>query len=51
MLRAVLIDVGGTLWPDAWPDGSDDDLERVARLRHAVPSMADSERIAEHVSF
>ena len=46
VLRAVLVDVGGTLWPDVWPEGSDDDFERVARLRHAVPSMADSDALA-----
>jgi len=49
MLRAVLIDVGGTLWPDAWHQQSDDDHERVRRLREATPglSQAEASRLVE----
>jgi hypothetical protein len=41
MLRAVLLDLGGTLWPE----GSDDDAERVARLRTAVPSIREGDAL------
>jgi HAD superfamily hydrolase (TIGR01509 family) len=43
MLRAVLIDVGGTLWPDAWHQQSDDDHERIRRLREATPGLSQGE--------
>jgi FMN phosphatase YigB (HAD superfamily) len=46
VLRTVLIDVGGTLWPDVWPGRPDDDSERVARLCHAAPSVGESDALA-----
>jgi FMN phosphatase YigB (HAD superfamily) len=39
VLRAVLVDVGGTLWPNVWPQADRDELERVGRLRNAVPLL------------
>jgi hypothetical protein len=39
MLRAVLVDVGGTLWPNTWPRRPADDEERVMRLQQAVPGL------------
>jgi HAD superfamily hydrolase (TIGR01509 family) len=46
VLGAVLIDVGGTLWPDTWPRQPDDDRERVRRLRAAVPGLSEIEASA-----
>jgi HAD superfamily hydrolase (TIGR01509 family) len=46
MLRAVLIDVGGTLWPDTWPRHPEDDRERVGRLQKAVPELSEAEACA-----
>jgi HAD superfamily hydrolase (TIGR01509 family) len=43
MLGAILIDVGGTLWPDTWPRHPDDDRERVRRLQEAVPGLSEAE--------
>jgi HAD superfamily hydrolase (TIGR01509 family) len=43
MLRAVLLDVGGTLWPDAWHRQSDDDYERIRRLQEATPGLSYAE--------
>ena len=43
MLRAVLIDVGGTLWPDTWHPQSDDNRERVCRLRQNAPELSEEE--------
>jgi FMN phosphatase YigB (HAD superfamily) len=42
VLNAVLIDVGGTLWPNTWPSRADDHQERVSRLRSAVPALTDA---------
>jgi HAD superfamily hydrolase (TIGR01509 family) len=39
VLSAVLIDVGGTLWPNSWPVTVEDQEERVSRLRSAVPAL------------
>jgi FMN phosphatase YigB (HAD superfamily) len=39
MVRAVLIDVGGTLWPNTWPEQPADDDERLTRLRQGVPAL------------
>jgi HAD superfamily hydrolase (TIGR01509 family) len=41
--RAVLIDVGGTLWPNAWPERDDDTQERESRLVGAIPSLDQAE--------
>jgi FMN phosphatase YigB (HAD superfamily) len=46
VLQAVLLDVGGTLWPDVWPEHPTDDLERVARLRDATSSLSESDAFA-----
>jgi HAD superfamily hydrolase (TIGR01509 family) len=43
MVRAVLVDVGGTLWPNTWPDRSADYDERVTRLWQAVPALTERE--------
>ncbi len=43
MLRAVLIDVGGTLWPDTWPRRPDDEQECVRRLQEASPGLSQAE--------
>lgn len=32
-VAAVLLDVGGTLWPERWPDPAGDAALRAARLR------------------
>ena len=39
MLRAALIDVGGTLWPNSWPLRQNDTHGRVERLRRALPEL------------
>jgi hypothetical protein len=46
VLRAVLLDVGGTLWPDVWPEHPTDDVERVARLRDAISWLSEFEAFA-----
>jgi FMN phosphatase YigB (HAD superfamily) len=46
MLRVVLLDVGGTLWPNAWPSRPNDNEERAARLHQAVPSVAEHQATA-----
>jgi len=38
-LTAVLLDVGGTLWPDGWPWLPDDHEVRAGRLRRALPDL------------
>jgi putative hydrolase of the HAD superfamily len=43
MIRAVLIDVGGTLWPDAWPREPGDQQECVRRLREATSGLSQAE--------
>jgi HAD superfamily hydrolase (TIGR01509 family) len=42
-MRTLLIDVGGTLWPNTWTPEQGDDEERVDRLRTAVPALNDAE--------
>src|SRR5437588_7227300 len=45
MLRAVLVDVGGTLWPDRLTgDRSDDPI--LARLAKLLPGIAPAESLA-----
>jgi len=36
-LRAALLDIGGTLWPNSWPVRVTDGEGRLARLRKALP--------------
>jgi HAD superfamily hydrolase (TIGR01509 family) len=53
MVDAVLMDVGGTLWPDMWPDRPVDLDERVDRLTSVaagVLSVDDARRIAVYLS-
>ena len=38
-LRAALVDVGGTLWPNSWPLRQNDTEGRVERLRRALPEL------------
>jgi HAD superfamily hydrolase (TIGR01509 family) len=39
VLRAALVDVGGTLWPNSWPLRQNDHDGRVDRLRRALPEL------------
>jgi HAD superfamily hydrolase (TIGR01509 family) len=39
-LRAALVDVGGTLWPNSWPHREGDGEGRLARLRAAMPGLS-----------
>jgi hypothetical protein len=41
-MMAVLLDVGGTIWPDAWPSPGLDDPPRVARLRRVLPDLTNA---------
>ena len=43
MVRAVVLDVGGTLWPDRWPEASSDEGERVAALRQLEPAIREDQ--------
>ncbi len=43
MLSAVLLDVGGTLWPDRWPNHISDEDDRVAALRRSEPDLPETE--------
>src|SRR4029077_18164530 len=38
-LRAALLDIGGTLWPNSWPVRATDGEGRLARLRAALPEL------------
>jgi FMN phosphatase YigB (HAD superfamily) len=38
-IRAVTLDVGGTLWPNSWPDQQHAEAERRRRLVAAVPAL------------
>jgi FMN phosphatase YigB (HAD superfamily) len=38
-ITAVLLDVGGTLWPDGWPWLPEDHQVRVERMLHALPGL------------
>ena len=38
-IAAVLLDVGGTLWPDGWPWLPNDQQARTSRLREALPEL------------
>ena len=45
MLRAALVDVGGTLWPEHLVShGSDETIQ--ARLANLLPGIAPAERLA-----
>jgi len=43
---AVLVDVGGTLWPDGWPAQPGDDAQRRDRLRAAFPGLGPEQAAA-----
>lgn len=45
-IRAALVDVGGTLWPDQWPSPRDELAQRRDRLRMAFPGLAPEDAIA-----
>lgn len=54
--RCVLFDVGGTLWPDRWPQPSgnssrESGQSRAARLRRVLPTLAPThcEALLEHL--
>ena len=38
-LRAALVDIGGTLWPNSWPVRATDGEGRLKRLRLALPQL------------
>src|SRR5579864_3488834 len=38
-LRAALVDIGGTLWPNSWPVRATDGEGRLARLRAVLPEL------------
>src|SRR5690348_11349586 len=38
-LKAALIDIGGTLWPNSWPVRATDGEGRLARLRAVLPEL------------
>src|SRR4051812_10439202 len=38
-IRAALVDVGGTLWPNSWPHRVSDGEGRLARLQAALPHL------------
>jgi HAD superfamily hydrolase (TIGR01509 family) len=42
-LRAALVDVGGTLWPNSWPLREDDMHGRVERIGAILPELAPAE--------
>src|SRR5260370_38946185 len=45
-IRAALVDVGGTLWPDRWPSPPDELAWRRDRLRTAFPGLSPEDAIA-----
>ena len=45
-IRAALLDVGGTLWPDQWPSPQDELAQRRDRLRTAFPRLSPEDAIA-----
>src|SRR6266550_96484 len=38
-LKAALVDIGGTLWPNSWPVRATDGEGRLARLRALLPEL------------
>jgi HAD superfamily hydrolase (TIGR01509 family) len=38
-MRAALVDIGGTLWPNSWPVRATDGEGRLARLRAVLPHL------------
>jgi FMN phosphatase YigB (HAD superfamily) len=44
-VEVVFVDVGGTLWPDAWQELASDRPERIIRLVHRVPSLSESQAV------
>jgi FMN phosphatase YigB (HAD superfamily) len=40
VVEAVLLDVGGTLWPDRWAQGDAERFDKVARLRQLDPDLS-----------
>jgi FMN phosphatase YigB (HAD superfamily) len=46
VIEAVLLDVGGTLWPDRWTEATTDRADKVARLLALDPSLGDDNATA-----
>ena len=42
-MEVVFVDVGGTLWPEAWPELAGDRKERITRLCNGVRNLKGSE--------
>lgn len=42
-VRAALVDIGGTLWPNSWPVRASDGDGRLARLRAVLPQLPPAE--------
>jgi HAD superfamily hydrolase (TIGR01509 family) len=40
IIRAALVDIGGTLWPNSWPVRASDGRGRLARLRAVLPHLS-----------
>jgi len=40
VLRAALVDIGGTLWPNSWPVRATDGQGRLARLQAVLPDLS-----------
>jgi FMN phosphatase YigB (HAD superfamily) len=45
-LRAVLLDVGGTLWPDGFPLPGAESDRQVARVREVLPDLTEEQALA-----
>src|SRR5258708_11457631 len=50
-LKAALVDIGGTLWPNSWPVRATDGEGRLARLRAVLPDLRleDATRLADDI--
>lgn len=46
MLKAALVDIGGTLWPNSWPVRATDGEGRLTRLRAVLPHLSPDESAA-----
>jgi FMN phosphatase YigB (HAD superfamily) len=46
VIEAVLLDVGGTLWPDRWTEATSDRADKVGRLLALDPTLGDHEAAA-----
>jgi len=50
-LKAALVDIGGTLWPNSWPVRATDGEGRLTRLRAVLPDLPleDTARLADDI--